>query len=725
MLPPALAGGLVAGALVAGTASAAPAPTVTWGTPGQAASITSTFYASTMINSAGTRILTVWADASSRLHSRVGVISGGSITWGDDTTLPGTAAADVSVAYAADGTAAFAAWSVNGFSSDIEYSYATIDDSVVTWRPIGTFSGRESPQVAISDDGSRIAARYRGNNPWPVMLNIGSVQAGSISWATPIDVSGGDSVAGIQHLAMSNDGSTVVLAYSTNTPTLRMAAFSVSGSGPPTVAGGQRVAASTGSLATQYTDIALSGDGQRVAVAWASSSSPNTLRTRFGRITGNVITFADAASNGPTVSSYAPQLSVDDSGARAALTWQDPAYRVIAQTANVDDSIPTWDDTVTLLSTYGSWRTRPIVTMSRAGTSAVVLALTDGATPDSIQAYATSLDAQGDAWSAGQAIATGGSNQNNRSVALSADGSVSAAGWAAMDSVPNLIFARVGILSGILPPPVITGIAPDTGPTSGGTGIAISGAGFRTGATVTVGGAACPISAIIATSITCTTPAGATGAVSVTVTNPDQQAATVVGGFTYADPAPPPAPAPPTPPSAPRAVTAAAGDQHATVAWLPPESHGSFGVSHYRVTSQPAGGSCLTSTTSCTVAGLSNGTAYTFTVAALSGAGWSSESEPSNVIVPRAVPAPPSVALVITGMRTSRAIEIAGTSTGLEMGALVTPWARRAGGIAQEGREVLVSADGTFTWARRVSGSKPWTVYVTSSGVKSNALVLR
>ena len=62
----------------------------------------------------------------------------------------------------------------------------------------------------------------------------------------------------------------------------------------------------------------------------------------------------------------------------------------------------------------------------------------------------------------------------------------------------------------------------------------ITGTNFVTGATVTLGGtAATSFSVVNSTTITATTPAHAAGAVSVTVTNPDAQAATLANAFTY------------------------------------------------------------------------------------------------------------------------------------------------------------------------------------------------
>jgi hypothetical protein len=184
----------------------------------------------------------------------------------------------------------------------------------------------------------------------------------------------------------------------------------------------------------------------------------------------------------------------------------------------------------------------------------------------------------------------------------------------------------------------------------------------------------------------------------------------------------PPTPPAPVPASAPRDVVAVPSDRSAVVTWQPPASTGSYPVSTYIATASPGGRTCLAQTTSCEVTGLTNGTAYVFTVAALTGAGWSSPSAPSPAVTPSARE---QIAIVISGSRSAREISIHGTATGIGMGAIVTPWARKSGGNYQAGRDVLVSADGTFTWSRKVKGAASWSVYVAAGNARSNTVVLR
>ena len=101
------------------------------------------------------------------------------------------------------------------------------------------------------------------------------------------------------------------------------------------------------------------------------------------------------------------------------------------------------------------------------------------------------------------------------------------------NGVPS-VASPVLLSSSVVPAPTVGSISPASGTISGGTGVAISGAGFLAGATVSLGGtAATGVTVVNSTSITATTPAHAAGAVDVTVTNSDSQSGTLTGGYTY------------------------------------------------------------------------------------------------------------------------------------------------------------------------------------------------
>jgi titin len=137
-------------------------------------------------------------------------------------------------------------------------------------------------------------------------------------------------------------------------------------------------------------------------------------------------------------------------------------------------------------------------------------------------------------------------------------------------------------------------------------------------------------------------------------------------------------PQPAPPPGPPLDVTASPGNTSATVRWSAPTSDGGSAIIGYRITPY-IGGSPQTpintgsTVTTYTVAGLVNGTTYTFTVLAINGSGAGPESAPSNAVTP-APPTVPSAPSGVTGVARDRAVALTWTPPFQDGGATITSY---------------------------------------------------
>ncbi len=152
----------------------------------------------------------------------------------------------------------------------------------------------------------------------------------------------------------------------------------------------------------------------------------------------------------------------------------------------------------------------------------------------------TSVTITGTGFLAGATVSLGGTAATNVNVVSST--SITATTPAHVAGVVSVVVTNTDAKSGTLtngytyrnPAPAVTSVTPNSGTTAGGTSVTIAGTGFVAGATVSLGGpAATAVNVVSSTSITATTPAHASGAVNVVVTNTDALAGTLTNGYTY------------------------------------------------------------------------------------------------------------------------------------------------------------------------------------------------
>jgi hypothetical protein len=181
-------------------------------------------------------------------------------------------------------------------------------------------------------------------------------------------------------------------------------------------------------------------------------------------------------------------------------------------------------------------------------------------------------------------------------------------------------------------------------------------------------------------------------------------------------------PSAPTVPGAPGTPTASAGNAQATVSWTAPSSDGGSAITNYTVTSMPGNKTCTKASAplSCTVSGLTNGTAYTFKVVATNAIGDGPASAASNQVTPTE----PPPGDLFTGIAPTRIID--SRPPPLQHGPFSTPWGAAATREVTVADGVTVPADAdavtlnvTVTQTNAVSYLSIWPKGETQPTVSS------
>jgi len=152
----------------------------------------------------------------------------------------------------------------------------------------------------------------------------------------------------------------------------------------------------------------------------------------------------------------------------------------------------------------------------------------------------------------------------------------------------------------------------------------------------------------------------------------------------------------PTAPGAPTAVSATRGNAQAIVSFTAPASDGGSSITSYTVTSSPGSFTASGATSPITVTGLTNGTAYTFTVTATNSVGTSITSSPSSSVTPATTPSAPT----ITGITPGNGQLSVAFSAGADGGSAITSY--------------KYSTDGGATFTTRATGTTASPIVIST-----------
>jgi hypothetical protein len=609
---------------------------------------------------------------------------------------PGQFANEPRVAMSADGQHQTMTWfGTDGVSTNVSVTVST--DAGRSWTTPALLSpsslGRDAndPRIAMSADGRyQTITWFRSDGSREVVQSRSSSDYGA-TWAPAVNLSDASQPAMTPQISMSANGEHQTITWRRSNGSNQIIQARVSSD-----------YGATWSTAVDLSDLGrnayvpavdMSSDGRYQSIAWYRFNGSNNqiIQARVSSDYG--VTWAAAGVMPVDMSDVGqsaadPQIAVSADGEHQTITWyRYDGSRNVIQARMSSDYGATWATAVNLSTPPGS-APQPRLAMSADGEHQTITWYRFNGTKNVVQARSSSD--YGASWSTAADLSAPTSNSQAQQVDMSTDGQRQTITWYREDVTdPNIQIIAVSSSDdyGTTWSSAQDLSSPSVYPYAYSPQVAMSADGQQ------------QVVAWYAYNASYT----------MTVTQ-----------ASFLRPAAPPAPAPPTPSGPPGDVSAAAGDASASVAWTAPASPGSYPVTHYLVTSSPGAQTCVTSALTCTVTGLTNGTAYTFTVKALTGAGWGANSTPSNAVTPSA---PPEPSITITGTRDGQRITVTGTAMHLTS-QILRPWLRFPGETSySEGAAVIpVSANGTFTWSRK-TGKKTY-VYIAQGTVKSNTVTV-
>ncbi|MDP9838671.1 hypothetical protein J2T09_003443 [Neorhizobium huautlense] len=169
-------------------------------------------------------------------------------------------------------------------------------------------------------------------------------------------------------------------------------------------------------------------------------------------------------------------------------------------------------------------------------------------------------------------------------------------------------------------------------------------------------------------------------------------------------------------PGAPTIGAATAGDGGATVSFTAPSANGGAAITGYTFTASPGGATATGAASPITVTGLTNGTAYTFTVVATNSVGSSAASAASNSVTPAAA--------VQLPVATNVSATVAANSLANPIALNITGGAANSVAIASNpahGTACIAGTSITYTPTAGYSGADSFTYTATNTAGTSTA----
>lgn len=343
-------------------------------------------------------------------------------------------AADLVSALADDGTTAVAAWRrSDGSDFRIEVAIASIGVEGAAWStpvPISPAGGSaQRPAVAISADGSTVLVVWDrvDIDRTRIQAVVGTITNGVAAWASVVDLSAAGFNANFVDAALHDDGSLALvtwLRYDGSHFRVQTVTGTISGGA---VNWGTPSFVSPAGATAFRPDAAMARDGGTVGAVWESSSRVSAATaTTSGLATsfGTAETLSDATRN-----AIDPTLDIENGVAIAA--WRrtnGPNWILQMRSATIGAVTPTWEPVVNL-SESGQDASYPTVVMDADASTSVVAWTRSNGSHAIVQVRVATLSAASTTWSSPTDLSASGHSARYTKAALAANGNRAAVIW--------------------------------------------------------------------------------------------------------------------------------------------------------------------------------------------------------------------------------------------------------------------------------------------------------
>lgn len=363
--------------------------------------------------------------------------------------------------------------------------------AVTSWLPEHEISdgSRTAAQLvsALSDDGTTAVVAWRRSDGTNNRIEVAtaSIGVGGAVWTTPLAISEAGRSASDPSVAISADGSTVLLAWdrSDGSRTRIQAVVATVTAGVATW--GSVATLSTAGFNSGYVDASLDGDGALALLAWQRYDGSNyRVDAVTGTIVGGVASWGSPALiSGPGTTIYTPEVALARNGDSAGVVWESAEANRIARVAttmtsglatsfgrpdalsaagrNADDQLiaiengvaiatwlrtdgshwimqtrsaaigaglPSWEP-VTELSASGQAAKYPALDMDATASHALAAWIRSNGTYDIVQVRTATLSAATVNWSPTADLSLTGHSADHTDAAIAATGSRAAVVW--------------------------------------------------------------------------------------------------------------------------------------------------------------------------------------------------------------------------------------------------------------------------------------------------------